>query len=307
MDIVVAIVGFRNAAEVASCLEALSASTYPSFEVVICENGGDDAYRALIAATGAALPTGQPVTCLNAADNPGYAGGVNACIRARPNADAWWVVNPDTRPEPDALAMLVERLAQGDCDAVGGTLYHPDGRVQAYGGWWRGWLARPHSIGHGALLDAPVDVAAVERQMNYILGASMLVSRRLVDQAGLMRDDYFLYCEEVEWFVRASARGLKLGFEPRSRVCHGQGGTTGSADALHLRPRLPIYCDERNKIHVVRDTTPARLPVAAASALVLTFLRYGRRGAWRQWGYALSGWFDGLRGRRGKPAWLTRR
>lgn len=67
---------------------------------------------------------------------------------------------------------------------------------------------------------------------------------------------------------------------------------------------LPIYLDERNKLHVVRDTAPARLPVAAVTSLLFTAGRFARRGAWRQWGYALAGWSAGLRNRRGPPAWM---
>jgi N-acetylglucosaminyl-diphospho-decaprenol L-rhamnosyltransferase len=120
-----------------------------------------------------------------------------------------------------------------------------------------------------------------------------------------MRADYFLYAEEIEWFVRARALGLRLGFAPDAHILHAQGTTTGSAAPLHDRPRLPIYCDERNRLHVVRDTTPARYPVAVIAALALLLLRYARRGAWRQTGYALAGWRAGVRGERGMPPWLT--
>ncbi len=302
--ITVCIVAFRNAGEIADCLAALGRSTSTDFEVVICENGGAPAFDALRDAVPSVLAGGQNVTCLLADGNSGYAGGVNLCMEYRRDARAWWVLNPDTLVEPGTLGALLARLDRGDCDAVGGTLYHPDGMVQAHGGHWRGWLARPESIGHGTSLSIVPDAAMVERRMNYLLGASMLIGRRFVERVGLMRDDYFLYAEEVEWCLRGVALGMRLGFAPDARVCHGQGGTTGSADSVRKRPRLPIYMDERNKLLVVRDTTPLRLPVAILASFALTFMRFGRRGAWRQWGYALGGWWAGIRNQRGIPAWL---
>ncbi len=302
MHVVVCIVGYRNLPDIERCVAALGESTHRDLEVVICENGGAQAHAALTARLPGRLAGGQTVTIIEAADNPGYAGGINRCIEARPEADAWWMLNPDTVPEPGALAALVSRLQRGDCAAAGGVLHDGTGHVQAYGGRWRGWLARAESIGRGARIDAPVDAAAVEAAQTYISGASMLIGRRFVDTAGLMRDDYFLYCEEVEWCVRAQQRGLRLGFAPDSRVLHHQGATTGSATTLDRRPRMPIYLDERNKLHVIRDTTPAHLPVAAVMTLLLLTLRFARRGAWAQWRYALSGWWAGLRGQRGKPA-----
>lgn len=304
MHVVVCIVGFRNAEEVRTCVAALGNSDYRNFEVVVCENGGLEAYAAVREFLPERLPGGQAVTPLLASENLGYAGGVNQCIMARPEAAAWWVVNPDTRPEPGALTAMVDRLGRGDCEAVGGTLYHESGRVQAHGGRWHGWLARAESIGHGSALSDPVDPERVEAQMHYLLGASMLISARFVAVTGLMREDYFLYAEEVEWCLRGRARGMRLAFAPGSRVLHGQGGTTGSADAITARPRLPIYLDERNKLHVVRDRTPFKWPVAIALSFLFLFLRFGRRGAWRQWVYGVSGWAAALRGERGMPPWM---
>lgn len=301
--VVVCIVGFRNAGEIAGCLRALAQSDYRDFEVVICENGGEEAAIRLRAAVPRVLPQGQKVTIIEATSNLGYAGGVNECMRSRPAAAAWWIVNPDTKPSARALASLVKRLARGDCAAVGSVLHHGS-KVQAFGGTWRKWLGRAVSLGNGARLADPVDTAWVEDRMNYILGASMLVGRRMVEAVGLMREDYFLYCEEVEWGLRAVQAGLKLGFAAESFVEHGQGGTTGSGGDIRRRPKLPIYMDERNKVLVVRDCTPFRLPIAAPASLFLLCLRYLPRRAWRQWSYALSGWYAGIRNRRGLPPWL---
>jgi GT2 family glycosyltransferase len=133
----------------------------------------------------------------------------------------------------------------------------------------------------------------------------MLVSRRFVEIAGPMREDYFLYAEEVEWCLRGLARGLRLGFAQEALVLHKQGSSTGSADPIRRRPRLPVHLDHRNAVLLIRDTRPERLLVAAIANAVAALVRYGRRGGWRQVGYAWSGVWDGLRDRRGKPAWFS--
>jgi N-acetylglucosaminyl-diphospho-decaprenol L-rhamnosyltransferase len=304
MTVSICIIAFRNAEEIATCLNALALSNHTDFDIVVTENGGNAAYQKLVDLLPRQLRGGQKVECLLAPDNLGYAGGVNHCIKARPNSDAWWVVNPDTTPDPDALVALMRRLAKGDVHAAGSVLYHPNGKVQAFGGLWRAALARPESMGMGANIEAPIDSVTVEARMNYILGASLIVDRQFVEQVGLMREDYFLYCEEVEWGLRAVEMGLKLGFAPDSRVCHGQGGTTGSADPIRQRPKLPIYLDERNKIHVVRDTKPWRQITAIPAAFLLLCMRYLPKRAWKQWIYAVSGWWAGVKGERGIPAWL---
>lgn len=306
MHIAVCIVSYNNPDDVAACIAALDAMHYGDFEVTVCENGSDEALTLLRQLVGNRTVGSRPVVTVHAPDNPGYAGGVNRCIASTTAADAWWVLNPDTRPEADALGHLVSRLARGDVAAVGGKILFPDGSLQAVGGRWRGAIARVEAVGRGRPGDAPVAADEIERRSNFIHGASLLVSRRFLEAVGPMREDYFLYCEEVEWCLRALRHGLKLGFVPEARVVHAQGSTTGSARHWNTRPWLPIYLDERNKILVVKDTRPAQLMTAAPAALALLTLRFASRGAWRQFGYALAGWWAGLRGERGKPMVLRK-
>lgn len=304
MHVAVLIVSFRNPEDVVRCLAALELSSYANFEVVVCENGGHDAFAALSAGIPQRLQGGQRVHAIAEPDNPGYAGGVNACLRASPDADAWWVLNPDTAPEPATMEKLVARLASGSCDAVGCTIHFPNGMIESRGGRWYGWLGRSKALSYGERLDSP-ETDGEEHALSYFSGASMLIGRRFLEAAGPMREDYFLYCEEIEWCLRAAQRGVRLGLEPRARVLHYQGTTTGSVADLRLRPKMPVYLDERNKVLVTRDCFPNRLPLAASVAFAVLFARYLRRGAWRQFFYGLEGWLDGLRNKRGKPAWLN--
>lgn len=305
MRVSVVIVGFRNASDVLACLEALSNSTYPDFDVVICENGGEEAFLQLRSVLPISLRGGQDVRAFARPDNPGYAGGVNACIAAAPGADAWWILNPDTEPTADAMGLMVARLAQGDCHAVGGSICRSADEVQSHGGRWRAWLARAEAIGVGDQATSLPDPEFVERLQNYISGASLMVGPRFLQVVGPMREDYFLYGEEVEWCLRGIQRGMRLGFASGARVLHHAGATTGSAEDIRRRSRLPIYLDERNKMLITRDRFANRLLIAAAAAFLLILLRFARRGAWNQTGYAIKGWWAGLNNRRGKPAWVT--
>lgn len=304
MHVAVLVVGFRNAGDIARCLQTLAASTHADFSVFICENGGPEAFEQLKAVAPPTLPGGQSVRIHLAGGNLGFAGGVNEGFRHTPDADAWWVLNPDTQPDPGALAAMVARLSRGDCDAVGCTLYRDDDTVQSDGGVWSAWTARARSLGNGRRLDDPVDPAAVEAQQSYLNGASMLIGRRFLETVGPMREDYFLYAEESEWCLRAQRHGMRLGFAPDARVLHAHGATTGANAPMRTRGRLPIYLDTRNRVLLTRDLFPARLPVAAPAALAHLIVRYARHGAWAQVGYGVAGWLAGLRNERGAPSWV---
>ncbi|MGZ3272300.1 MAG: glycosyltransferase family 2 protein [Caulobacteraceae bacterium] len=302
--VAVAIVSFRNPQDVVDCLQALGGLSHTDFEVVICENGGRAAFEELRARLSNPLPGAQPVRLICAESNLGYAGGVNRCIAEAPDADAWWVLNPDTCPDPTALTALVERLQRGDCDAVGGVVQLPTGQVQTYGGQWQRHLARAVSLGHGQSAANPVDPAEIERRQNYLSGASMLVGRSFLQAAGPMREDYFLYCEEVEWCLRGAAAGMRFGFAPGGIVVHKQGGSTGATVDLRARSKLSVYLNERNRILLSRDCYPALAPLTVLTVLATLVVRFGKRRAWRQLGYAVQGWWAGVGDHRGIPAWM---
>jgi hypothetical protein len=299
--VAVCIVGFRNAADVLRCLRALEASSWNDFEVLVCENGGAAALAELRRQADSKPASGHAVRIIDAGANLGFAGGVNRCLAESPGVDAWWILNPDTEPESDALALMLKRLDQGDCDAVGCTLFGPTGRVQSFGGRWQPWLARAVSLGLGTSVEGVPDPTRIEATQTYLNGASLLVGRRFLETLGPMREDYFLYCEEVEWCLRARCLGLRLGFATGARVLHRQGSATGAVADWRSRPRLPVYLDERNRMLLTRDRFPVLLPVAAAAALARILLGGARRRAWRQIGYGLCGWWAGLMGMRGPP------
>lgn len=300
MHVAICIVSYNNPHDCLACIEAVQASTYRDFSIVVCENGTVENAEALQRH----LKRDRAVRIIRAPHNPGYAGGVNLCMEQSSEAQAWWILNPDTRPDPDALQHLVERLDRRDVEAVGGRIYYPDGTLQALGGLWHGPFPRVEAIGKGRPASFEVPQQLLDRA-NFIHGASMLVSRKFLETVGPMREDYFLYCEEVEWCLRALKRGVQLGFSTEAKVLHLQGTTTGSSRAWRHRPWMPIYLDERNKILVLRDTAPEQLWIGMPAGLILLLGRFGKRLAWRQIGYALHGWFAGLRNERGKPQRLN--
>lgn len=335
-DVAVLIVGFRNPTDIRQCLAALShADIAPSFDVFICENGGESAYRQLIetlvddhgpcqAADGSTRPdrpeTGRFVRVRRlrfrtrpstvwigcATENLGYAGGVNAWLDHLWRIAGWkglWILNPDTEPRPHALAALVERAEVGNKGMVGSTILDSDrpGRVRFRGGLhWQRFPARGIAIGLGERLDAPHDISAIEAAMDSPSGASMYVTRSCAEKIGPMDESYFLFFEDLDWGVRAKKLGL--GYASGSIVSHGRGTTTGSARSAAAIPKLTVYLQHRNGVHFVRRHFPWALPARIAISLLYA-ARFLIRRAPNNFLAVLEGVLAGLRGEVGRPGW----
>ena len=301
----VIIVGFRNPTDILACLEGLIAQSTPVARVVICENGGDAHAQGLRNAIADRIPASLEMTVVSAPDNPGYAGGINRALDEVPEADPVWILNPDAIPRPGAHREMLNELEQGGYDAVGGVICTSEGVVKTCGGGWRVQTGYVSALAHGRTLATLPAKSEIEPHLAFISGANMLATRRFIAVAGRMREDYFLYAEEVEWCLRASRKGLRLGYCPTALIEHEQGTATGSVAPHRHRPQLPIYLDTRNRVLTVRDTQPAWLITAAPAILASVALRYLARGALRQFGHALAGWMAGLRNERGKPTWIA--
>jgi GT2 family glycosyltransferase len=57
-------------------------------------------------------------------------------------------------------------------------------------------------------------------ETDFVNGASLLFSRQVADEAGLMTEDYFLYYEDADWSLRVRAKGFENRVAYRSVVRH---------------------------------------------------------------------------------------
>lgn len=220
-----------------------------------------------------------PLTLIHTGGNLGYAGGNNIGLRyalARGDADYCWVLNNDLVIAADALSSLVKRMqAQPEAGLCGSVLldYHAPERVQALGGaTYNPWLGTHRAIGANTPAEAKIDQPAVERRMSYVIGAAMFVSRRWLEEVGLLCEDYFLYFEEIDWAVRGRGR-FRLALAPQSRVYHKQGASTGRPGQVPAADYLAL----RNRLRFTRNRIPWALPTVWLGFLLVLANRARRR------------------------------
>jgi GT2 family glycosyltransferase len=184
-------------------------------------------YGAAVAEQGGAPEARDvPLVLIRNDSNLGFAGGNNVGLRyalARGDFAYVWLLNNDTVVTPCSLSHLVTRLQQRtDAGMCGSTLlnYRNPHKVQALGGgYYCRWIGLPWHLGRLRRSGGQINRAKVEKWTNFVVGASMLVSREFLLDVGLMCEDYFLYFEEADWAMRARNR-YKLVYAPESVVYH---------------------------------------------------------------------------------------
>ncbi|CAM8669731.1 COG1216 Predicted glycosyltransferases [Comamonadaceae bacterium] len=264
------------------CLQSLALLAHPSYAVIVVDNASTDGSMAHITKwladqeiPGTATPlvegplitqdqidgfdgslAHRTVTLIQANQNGGFAAGNNLGLRLALNAksDYMWLLNNDTTVDPHALTALEKRMGEDSkIGMVGSVLcyYDQPDIIQAVGGGSFDFLrARGTQIGTGLHVSTCDLVALSNQPITYVAGASMLVSKEFIFDAGLMFEGYFLYFEELDWAFSGSVRWL-CATAPESIVLHKEGGSIGTSSRT-MRSQLSQYYLHRNLVYFYR-------------------------------------------------------
>ena len=215
----------------------------PEVETIVVDNASHDGSADAIAAQ---YPS---VRLIRSERNLGFAGGVN---RAAPEASGehMLVLNSDARLEPGALDLLLQHLnSHPRAGLVAPALRYADGRAQASAFVFPGLLQIALDLYPiNRLMDSRINgriSSTVPRQVDYPLGACMLIRRAAWHDVGPLDEGYFMYLEEIDWCRRARARGWQIWHQPRAiAMHHGGSSTSQQPDAMFAqlwRSRLRYY------------------------------------------------------------------
>jgi len=237
---------------VASVHDSL-ANTGIGYRIVVVDNASADGTPDMLRAE---YPE---VVLIEAGRNVGFAGGNNLALRkvlssefsvqsssATLNAklltqnaqlDYVLLLNPDTEVVGDAIARLVRYLdMHPDVAVVGPRLCYPDGSVQpsrrrfptAGVFFWEStpleqrWPNNPWAQRY-RYTATPDDT---EQEVDWLVGAALLVRRSAIERAGLLDAGFQMYSEELEWQRRIrmkdEGRRMKQSIEEHasSRILH---------------------------------------------------------------------------------------
>jgi GT2 family glycosyltransferase/glycosyltransferase involved in cell wall biosynthesis len=241
----IVVVNWNAAEDTLSCLESLRRVDYPSFEVVVVDNGSTDDSATVI------RRQHPEVTVLEAGRNLGFTGGSNLALRwaLERGADYALLLNNDTDVSAGFLTLIVGAAESDPRIAIASPLilYHdrPD-TIWSAGGRidWRHGSAAMIGLNEpdaGQFGGAPRDV-------DFVTGCALLVKAEVMRRVGLLDERFFMYYEDTEWCVRAQRAGYCTVVVPQARIWHKI-----SPVAREASPRVH-YLMTRNRLLFLRAT-----------------------------------------------------
>lgn len=252
--VAIIVLNWNGLADTTACLESLARLDYPSYEVVLVDNGSTDGSPSILRKQ---FPT---LTLIETGANLGFTGGNNAGLRyaCEHDADYALLLNNDTELDPSFLRVLVDTCeADPSIGIAGPTIYYhsqPD-TIWSAGGRinWRNADTTMDGIGQidqGQFGPSP-------RPMDFVTGCALLIRREVIDHIGLLDERFFLYYEETEWCIRAAKAGYRIVHVPLSKIWHKI-----SIQKQEVTPYI-VYYSGRNRLLFLRASGRAWWRVVA--------------------------------------------
>ena len=251
-DLAVVVVTWNNADVITDALRSLLEDLGKSdlvFDVWVVDSASDDRTVEIVR-------QGFPMVNLIASkSNHGFGASNNLAIRQlgfgsdRHESDlptAVYFLNPDTITHPGASKLLYDALkSRSDVGMVGAGLTFADGSFQHSAfrfpdlpQIWTEFFPAPGRIVEGRLngrYPRSAYSASEPFEVDFTLGATMMVKRDAIMESGVFDEDFFIYCEEIDWAWRIKELGWRVLCVPGARVTHLGGQSTSQ-----VRPRSLI-------------------------------------------------------------------
>lgn len=223
----IVIVSWNTAQLLENCLASIMANPPASaFELWVVDNASTDDSPRVVREK---FPQAH---LLENTANVGFARANNQAIR-QCTGKYILLLNPDTLVTSGALRALVDFLeTRPDAGAAGARILNPDGSLQI-ASHPRPTLSRElWRLFHLDRLWPYAEYPTTQwdtnqaKEVDVLIGACLLLRKDVLDQVGLLDEDYFMYSEEVDLCSRVQRAGWHLFWVPGASVVHFGGQST---------------------------------------------------------------------------------
>jgi hypothetical protein len=226
-------------------LNSIRRLSYSQLEIFVVDNASKETPQYFLA------EHYPEVHFIRSDENLGFAGGNNLAVREA-KGDYLFFINNDAELTEACIERLVDLFQQKPMLGIVSPLICYDKESKERGRDFIQYAGMttvsPLTARNRTLGERTDDIGQYDKPepTAYPHGAAMMLSRQVLNEVGMMHDDFFLYYEELDWGERTRRAGFEIWLEPRAKVYHKESATVGKLSTLKT------YYINRNRIYFMR-------------------------------------------------------
>lgn len=207
-DLSIVIVNYNTADLLSGCLASIRANCASKAEVIVVDNASRDHSKDVV------RELYPEVKLIVNERNEGFAGANNCGVR-HASGKYLFFLNPDTKVGPGIGRSLISFMESHPEVGLAGTrLINPDGSPQC--SLEKRYPGQRH---------AGRELRGLKGEIAWVLGASMIVRRRVFEDVGGFDERFFLYGEDQDLCFSVRKAGWLIGYIPEAAVTHWGGAS----------------------------------------------------------------------------------
>lgn len=226
--VTVLIVNYNSGEMLTRCIEQVLANTYPT-QILVSDNASTDNSLHLLEKNYKNHPA---IYIHKNQTNLGFSAANNA-VHSRITTPFVLYLNPDCFIEKDTIEHLLNTMNKyPHAGMVGCLVTNMDGTEQI---GCRGLTPTPRRIinqlfklskifpnnpRYASYLLSNQPLPKTPMPVELISGSCMFIRKQAMDEVGLLDENYFLYCEDYDWFYRFTQSSWKIFFTADTKVAH---------------------------------------------------------------------------------------
>lgn len=227
MDLSIIIVNYKTLELTSDCIDSIIKGNTKGldYEIIVVDNASGDGS---IEALQSQFPV---VKAIKNQENLGFSKANNLGMKMA-TGEFILLLNSDTIVEQNTLRGAHDFIKDHKhIGALGCKILLPSGKLDA--ACKRSFPTPMNGIYHSLHLDdaSPESIRFGAYNLTYvdenktcsidcIMGAFMMVPRKVIDDVGMLDEDYFMYGEDVDWCYRIKNAGYQVMYYPEVRIFH---------------------------------------------------------------------------------------
>lgn len=225
----IVLVNYNSASDTLECVESIHKNDYTNYEIIIVDNKSTDKSCSQLQVNN------YRYVLIEANENNGFSAGNNIGIQYAMAHNAEYIVllNNDTLVSHDFLTKIIGyQLEHEECAVAIGKIFYASNRNKI---WYAGGAVNPittRTIHYDFGKQNSHSMNKTPQQVSFATGCYMSIRRSVIEQVGMLDEDYFLYDEDTDYSLRLLANDLRIVYVPASIIYHKVSASTGNGSDL---------------------------------------------------------------------------